>query len=173
MENPQEEENPPVEEEASAEGEKASNKEEDYKEKYYYLAAEMENLKKRHGREREELLKYGTERLIKALLGVVDDLERAVQAIEKDEREDIKNIHQGIDMVKVQFLTILKEGGLQAVEALGKVFDPHFHEAVGRRKDEDKKDNEILEEYQKGYLLNGRLIRPAKVAVVKNEPDKE
>ena len=142
---------------------------EDYKSKFYYLAADMENLKKRHQKDREEFLKYGTESIIKDLLEVMDNLERTLDAIRGDCTEKIKNIYTGINMVKEQFLNVLKNNGLTAIESMGQKFDPNFHEAIGHREDQEKKDGDIAEEYQKGYTLNGRLIRPSKVIVVKNK----
>ena len=71
-------------------------------------------------------------------------------------------------MVSNQFLSILNKSGLKTVQAKGEIFDPQYHEAVNQELAEDKKDQEIIKEYQKGYILNGRLLRPAKVAVAKN-----
>ena len=145
---------------------------EDYKEKYYYLAAELDNLRKRHERERENLLKYGTERMVKGLLEVVDSLERGLETIRDDADEKVKNIYAGMEMVNKQFLDVLEINGLELVESLGKMFDPNFHEAMGHREADGKEDGEIVVEYQKGYLLNGRLIRPSKVVIVKNNSKK-
>lgn len=145
------------------------NKEaEDFKNKFYYLAAEMDNLRKRHEREREQLIKFGNEKVLSGLIEVVDNLERTLTAIEKDEDEKVKNIVVGIDMVRKQFMDTLKNNGLEIVEAVGKEFDPNFHEALAQQPAEGKKDGEVILEYQKGYLLNGRLLRAAKVVVAKN-----
>ena len=153
---------------SKGDGTEEEQEEKDYKEKYYYLAAEMDNVRKRHERERENLLKYGTERVIKGLLEVVDNLERGLEAIKDDTDEKVKNIYAGMEMVNKQFLDVLKIQGLEHVESLGKTFDPNFHEAIGQKEVKDKDDGEIVFEYQKGYLLNGRLIRPSKVVIVKN-----
>lgn len=139
----------------------------DYKEKFYYLAAEMENMRRRFEKEKSDLLKFGNERVLSSLLDVMDNFERTLDAIEKVEDEQVKNIHVGIDMVKKQFLDVLEKNGLEQVESLGKIFDPNFHEAMGQQPSEDKEDNEIISEYQKGYKLNGRLLRAAKVIVAK------
>lgn len=142
--------------------------EENFKEKFYYLAAEMENMRKRNERERENLLKFGSEKILKGLLEVVDNLERTTQAISTDEDEKVKNIYTGIEMVSNQFLDVLKQNGLEPVKTVGEQFDPNFHEAMSQQAQEGKDDNEIIMEYQKGYVLNGRLLRAAKVVVVKN-----
>ena len=142
--------------------------EEDFKAKYYYLAAEMENARKRNERETQNLLKYGNEKILSSLLDVVDNLDRTLQAITNDEDEKIKNIAVGISMVSTQMTDVLKSNGLEEIECVGKVFDPNFHEALAQQPAEGKEDQEILSEYQKGYILNGRLVRAAKVVIVKN-----
>lgn len=144
-------------------------KEEDFKEKYYYLAAEMQNMKKRFDREKENIVKYGSEKILSGLIEVVDNLDRTLDAL-KDETDDkVKNIVTGVDMVRTQFLDVLKENGLEVINAVGEEFDPNFHEALAQQPAEGKKDQEVLSEYQKGYILNGRLLRAAKVIVAKND----
>lgn len=147
---------------------KTPKKEEDFKAKYFYLAAEVENMKKRFDREKENLLKFGNERVLSALVGVVDNFDLTVNAIKNDNDDKVQNIVKGIEMVRGQFLDILKQNGLTTVESLGKVFDPNFHEAVAEQAAPGKKDQEVVVEYQKGYVLNGRLLRAAKVVVAKN-----
>lgn len=142
--------------------------EEDFKAKFYYLAAEMENLTKRHERERQNLLKFGNEKILSSLLDVVDNLDRTLQAITNDEDEKVKNIAVGINMVSTQMTDVLKSNGLEEVESVGKIFDPNFHEAMAQQPAEGKEDQEIISEFQKGYVLNGRLVRAAKVVIAKN-----
>lgn len=158
---------PELQEEANA-SDKAQAEAEEFKSKFYYLAAEMDNLRKRHEREREQLIKFGNEKVLSGLLDVVDNLERTLVAIESDEDTKVKNIFVGIDMVRKQFMDCLKNNGLEIIDAVGKDFDPNFHEALAQQPAEGKNDGEIILEYQKGYLLNGRLLRAAKVVVVKN-----
>jgi molecular chaperone GrpE len=141
---------------------------EDFKNKFYYLAAEMENMKKRHERDMQNQIKYGNEKVLKGLIEVVDNLDRTIQAIANDEDDKVKNIHVGIDMVKKQFMDTLQANGLEKVEALGKTFDPNFHEAMAQQPAEGKEDDEVIQVYQEGYTLNGRLIRAAKVVIAKN-----
>jgi molecular chaperone GrpE len=143
-------------------------KEEDFKAKYYYLAAELENMRRRNEREKENLLKYGNEKVLSGLIGVVDNFDLSVNAMRADNDEKVKNIVKGIDMVRNQFLDVLKQNGLVQVEALGKKFDPNFHEALSQAPAEGKEDEVVLQVYQPGYTLNGRLLRAAKVVVVKN-----
>ena len=139
----------------------------DFKEKFYYIAAEKENMMKRFEREKENLLKYGSEKILSGLLSVLDNLDLTLNAISNDEDAKVKNIFVGIEMVKHQFVDLIKSNGLQVIEAVGKNFDPNQHEALMQREEEGKEANIVLEEIQKGYILNGRVIRAAKVIISK------
>lgn len=141
----------------------------DWKSKYYYLAAEMENGRKRFEREKENLLKYGSDKILGDLLDVVDNFERTVDMLKPDQDQKVKNIVVGLDMVRKMFLDSLGKHGLSQLESLGKDFDPNFHEAMGQEYSEGKRPNEILKEYQKGYVLNGRLLRAARVVVASDK----
>ena len=143
-------------------------KEEDFKAKYYYLAAEMDNMKRRFDREKENLLKFGNEKLLSSLIGVVDNFDLTVAALKNDNDDKVQNIVKGIEMIRTQLLDSLKQNGLTQVEALGKTFDPNFHEAVAQAPAPGKEDQEIITEYQRGYILNGRLLRASKVVVANN-----
>ncbi|MBF0300406.1 MAG: nucleotide exchange factor GrpE [Oligoflexia bacterium] len=161
-----------IEEKADEKIENIANKakereSEDFKNKYYYLAAEMDNLHKRFQREKESIIKFSNERMLLDLIDVMDNFERTLQTINKDNDEKVKNITTGITMITNQFATILNKYGLSPIKSLGETFDPNFHEAVAERETENNKEQEILEEYQKGYILNGRVIRAAKVVVSK------
>lgn len=152
--------------ESLSEGNGAGEGEEsEFKKRYFYLAAEMDNLTKRFQREKEGIIKFSNEKLLIDLLDVMDNFDRTISAIGLDSDPKVKNITVGIQMVRLQFVEVLKRYGLAEIEAIGKKFDPNFHDAVAKRFEEGKEDDEILEEYQKGYLLNGRLIRAARVAV--------
>ena len=153
-----------IEEENVAE----QKKEEDFKEKYYYLAAEMQNIQRRFDKDKESLLKFGNEKIMKDMLDVVDNFERALDFIEKDEDEKVKNIIVGIEMIQKLFMETLKKYGLTQIEALGKEFDPNLHEALAQQPAEGKKDQEVMLVHQNGYTLNERVIRAAKVVIVKN-----
>jgi molecular chaperone GrpE len=142
--------------------------EESFKDKYFYIAAEMQNMQRRFDKEKENLLKYGSEKILRDMLDVVDNFERTLGFIETDEDEKVKNIAVGIDMIAKQFVEALGKHGLKKVEAMGEIFDPNFHEALAQQPADDKKEMEIIQVHQTGYTLNERLIRPAKVVVVKN-----
>jgi molecular chaperone GrpE len=141
---------------------------EDFKSKYYYLAAEMQNIQRRFDKEKEGLLKFGSEKILKDLLEVVDNFERTLGFIKNDEDEKVKNIVVGIDMITKQMLTTLEKHGLKQVEAIGELFDPNFHEAITTEAKEGTEDETITHVHQNGYTLNERLLRPAKVTIVKN-----
>ena len=129
--------------------------EDDYKEKYYYLAAEMDNLRKRNEREKDNLLKFGAEKILKSLIEVVDNLDRTIDATKDETDEKVLKITEGVEMIRKQFLDVLGNNGLEKVDAVGEVFDPNFHEALSQVQDDTKKDN-------------GRLLRAAKVVIAKN-----
>ncbi len=156
--------------EAMAEEKKAEKKEEvDFKAKYFYIAAEMDNFRKRMEREKENILKFGNERVLSDLLGVIDNFDLTIGMLTADQDEKVKNIVVGLDMVKKLFLDTLSKHGLTLVESVGKDFDPNFHEAVAQEYAEGKKPNEVIKEFQKGYILNGRLLRPSKVVVASDK----
>lgn len=159
--------------EAAAEAKEATTepkKEEvDFKSKYYYVAAELDNFRKRAEREKENLVKYGNERVLTDLLQVMDNFERTIDMLKHDQDPKVKNIVTGIDMVQKQFLDALTKHGLTPVQAVGKEFDPNFHEAMAQEYAEGAKPNHVIKEFQKGYTLNGRLIRAAKVVVASDK----
>ena len=138
-----------------------------FKEKYFYLAAEMENARRRFEREKENLVKFGNEKVISGLLTVIDNLDLTLQAVANEEDEKIKNIVVGVEMVRDQFLEQLKSSNVSIIETKGKKFDPKLHEALGQREEEGIEAGTILDEVQKGYVLNGRVLRAAKVMIAK------
>jgi molecular chaperone GrpE len=141
----------------------------DFKAKYYYLAAEVENMRKRFEREKENLLKFGSEKILSSLVAVVDNFDLSVNAMRNDEDEKVQNIVKGVDMIRNQFLDVLKQNGLTQVDSLGKIFDPNFHEAVAQAPAPGKDEQEVITEFQRGYMLNGRLLRASKVVIANNE----
>lgn len=148
--------------------ESIEKQDDDFKEKYFYLAAEVENMRKRAEREKENFIKYGNEKILSQLIEVVDNFDRTVDAIKEETDEKIAGIRDGIKMVRDQFISVLSTNGLEEVKSVGEIFDPNFHEAMAQQPAEGKEDQEIIMEYQKGYVLNGRLLRAAKVIVANN-----
>ena len=145
----------------------------DYKEKYLYLAAEMDNMRKRLQLEKEGVVKFGQERILSDLIEVVDNFERVVQSLKNDSDEKVKNIVIGINMVHKQFTDTLGNYGLEVIKTENQVFDPNLHEAISQEKREDLDDQVIISEVIKGYLLNGRVLRAAKVIVNIKDHNKE
>ena len=139
---------------------------EDFQSKYLYLAAELENQRKRFQRERENLFKFGGEKILSDLLKVIDNLERTIAAMEQDQDKKIQNISIGVKMVKKEFLDTLGRHGLSPLESLGQEFNPNLHEAIGE-KESTQESNRVIEVFEQGYELNGRLLRAAKVIVAK------
>ena len=124
--------------------------------------AEIENVRKRVEREKEDFLHHATTGLIRALLPTLDSLERGLKHREQD--VPVK-FYQGLELIHRELLEVLKRAGLEAVESEGKIFDPHFHQAVETVEAEGHRDQEIVEELQRGYRLKQRLLRPAIVKV--------
>ncbi len=124
--------------------------------------ADLENYRKRAGREKEELLNYGIKSLIEEILPVVDNLERALAHVGEDGDSAVV---EGIRMTHCMLLAALKKFGVTAVEAAGAPFDPTFHQAMTQVPTDEYPANTVVEEFQKGYLLKERLLRPAMVSV--------
>lgn len=117
---------------------------------------------------KENLIKYGNEKVLSSLLSVIDNFDLTVNSLKSDNDDKVQNIVKGIEMIRSQFIDTLKNNGLTEVESLGKQFDPNFHEAVAQAPAPGKENNEIITEYQRGFVLNGRLLRAAKVVVANN-----
>ena len=133
--------------------------------KYLRLQAEFDNYKKRSYREKLEFVKYANEGLILELLEILDNFERGIKAA--DQKKDFDLLHQGVDMISRQLHSLLESKGLVKIKTKGEKFDPHQHEAIEVTEADDAQEDVIAEELQSGYLLNGRIVRPAKVKVVK------
>src|SRR5574337_606341 len=129
------------------------------------LHAEFENYKKRVTRERSEFVRFANEGLILELLPVVDSLEHAVATARFG--GEVQGVAEGVDIILRLFQTTLEKAGVKPIEALGHEFDPNFHQAVAQVEATDGRDNIAVEEVRKGYLLEGRLLRPAMVKVSK------
>jgi len=147
---------------------KLEEKEKEAKEHYDRLlrmAADFENYKKRAVREKEEWTKFANEDLIKGILPFIDNLERAVNHSEKT--EDFQSLVEGIRLTVQQLLQTLGKFGVSPIESFGKPFNPAVHQAMLVVETDQHEPNQVVEEFQKGYLLNDRLLRPATVSVSK------
>jgi molecular chaperone GrpE len=133
--------------------------------KYLRTVADLENYKKRAIREKSDIIKYGNEELIKDILPFVDSLDRALE----HDTGDVQAFKDGVALIQEQLLCCLKKHGVERIETAGLNFDPNFHEALMQMESDKHEDNKIVSEMERGYLLNGRLLRPSKVCVCKNK----
>lgn len=136
---------------------------------YIRSQAEMDNIKKRFQKEKGELIKFSNESLIKQILPVMDNLEKAI--IHAQENDSYQALLEGVGLTLRGLKGVLVKGGMEEVKAVGEAFDPNFHEAISVQKDNSIQSGTVLKELQKGYTLNNRLIRPALVVVSKNTTD--
>ncbi len=137
---------------------------EDYKDKYLRLSAEFDNYRKRTMKEKAELIKNGGEKAISAILPILDDLERALQNMQK--ADDVKAMYEGIDLIHQKFLKNLGHEGLEKMNPVGEAFDTDFHEAIALvPAPEEAQKGKVLDCVQTGYKLNDKVIRHAKVVV--------
>ncbi len=141
--------------------------------KFLLAAADYENAKKRNAKDKEDFIKFSQERILKDLLPVLDNFERAVghattananASAYEDLRQNLKTVMAGVERVQKQLADILKNHGLKRVETAGQMFNPHFHEVVAHVPEEGKED-QIVDELEPGYTLHDRLLRAAKVRV--------
>ena len=140
---------------------------EEYLDHLKRLKAEFENYKKRMVKERQQIVTWAIEDLIKEFLPVLDDLERAIDSASIS--QDFSSLIQGIKMVYDHFKQLLKKKGLEEISAQGEEFDPNLHEAIMRIESDEHPDNVVVEEMRKGYKFKDRVLRPAMVKVNKRK----
>ena len=135
------------------------------KDKYIRLAAEFDNARKRHERERIDLIKFANSNILRELTSVLDTMAQALKMAH--DHKSVDKITHGMELVEGNLLKIMKEHGLKEIETKGVVFDPHLHEIVASREiDSDEgPEHVILEEVQKGYMYEDKLLRTAKVII--------
>jgi molecular chaperone GrpE len=134
---------------------------------YLRAHAEMDNIIKRNKKDKEEWIKYSNETLIKELLTVIDNLEKAI-AHSGDDRS-VQALREGVELTLKGLKSTLAKSGLEEIVSIGKPFDPNFHHAVSEQESEDIEPGVVLSEFQKGYILHQRLIRPAMVIISKEK----
>ncbi|MEJ2588789.1 MAG: nucleotide exchange factor GrpE [Deltaproteobacteria bacterium] len=132
---------------------------------YLRAKADTENMKRRFQKEKQDLVKYGTETLIKQLLPVADNLEKAIA--HSQEKVSLKTLQEGVNLTLKGFMDTLKKAGVAPIEAVGEPFDPNFHEAMSEIEAKDAEPGTVVNEFQKGYTLNDRLLRPSMVVISK------
>jgi len=138
---------------------------EDHKLTLQRIAADFDNYKKRVEKEREAFIKYASENLILKFLGVLDNLERALQNEKREEDPFVG----GVKLIHSQFVKVLADEGVEAIDQLGDAFDPYRHDCMMQEMNNDLDEDTITDIFQKGFILKGKVIRPAKVRISKKE----
>ena len=131
------------------------------------LKADFENTKKRLQREKEDAIKFANEKLLVEILPIVDNLDRAMASL--SEGHDPEKVKQGLKLAQEELHQVLESHGVKVVQALGEPFDPQLHEAVATVDSPEAKEGAVVDEVQRGYLLNGRLIRPSRVRIAQKK----
>lgn len=134
----------------------------EYQERYQRLLADFENYKKREEASKADFKKFAQSSLIEKLLPVIDNLDRALEKADEDDA-----FVEGVIMTRKEFMKILENEGLEEIESDGCEFDHNIHQAVLAEENDEVEENHIIETFQKGYKLNGRVLRPAMVKVSK------
>ena len=135
--------------------------------------AETENVRKRAEREREEAVKYGITSLARDIVGIADNLKRALESLPEDSEQTdarIKSLREGVSLTQQEFETVLTRHGIERIEALGEAFDHNFHQAMFEVETKDKEEGIIVQEIQTGYTMRDRLLRATMVGVSKKPP---
>ena len=172
--DPQQEDNTSVQAEITTLRQQLCAKEEEAKnnyERFIRQSAELDNFKKRNAREREEATRFATETLIKDLLPIIDNLERAIAHAAGGRNGN--PLVEGVEMVLKSCLDTLGKHGVRQIVAIGQTFDPTQHEAMAQVESDNQASNTVLEEYHKGYKLHDRLLRPTLVSVSKASKSQE
>ncbi len=138
---------------------------------YLRLNAEFDNLRKRTLKAHEEFTKYANEKLIQEFIDVYESLERGIENAKKADNKD--KLIEGMELVYKQFKSVLERNGLVPIKAMGEKFDHYRHEAMMQTLTDDHEEDIILEEFAKGYMLNGKVLRYSKVRVSKKKGSEE
>ena len=131
--------------------------------------ADLENFRKRLIKDKEDAVQFANQRLLKELVQINDNLNRALDA----SNTSLESFKEGIEMIQKQFTTFLKNQKVEPIEAMGKPFDPSLHEVMTQQESADHDENTVIQEYSKGYTLNGRLLHSAKVVISKKPAKKK
>ena len=142
----------------------------DNKDLYLRALADLENYRKRAQREKEDAIRFANDNILRNIIPVLDNLERAIEHA-RMATDDQGSLLEGVEMTLGQFHKVLEASGVTPVEAMGQPFDPNFHQAMGQIPTGDQQPNTVVQELQKGYLLNSRLLRPSMVMVAAALPE--
>ena len=156
--------------------ETTANKLEKSEEKLLRTLAEMENQRRRFEKERKEAFEFGGFNFARESLSLIDNIERAVTSFKNDEKlknnKDLDKIIDGIEIIKIDLISIFKKNGIELITCMNKKFDPNFHQAMLEVEDNTKEPGTVVQEIQKGYMMKERLLRPSLVGVTKKRDEK-
>jgi molecular chaperone GrpE len=138
------------------------------KDRYVRLYAEFENYKKRTGRENDEFRKYANEKVLKEMLPVLDNLERAIVHVKEAPEEGVGKLLEGVELTRKQFADVLARFDVTPIPARDRPFDPQVHQAVSQQETAEAADGTVVEELQRGFFYKERVLRPAMVVVARN-----
>ena len=141
----------------------------EYWDKLLRLKADFENAKKRFDKDKLETIKFANERLLTEILPIMDDLDRAMASL--SEGHDPEKVKEGLKIAQEELHQVLEQHGVQVVKSVGEEFDPKIHEAVAVVEVAGAKEGTVVDEIQRGYLLNGRLIRPSRVRIAQSKEE--
>lgn len=146
-------------------GEAASREAAANYDKYLRAVADLDNYRKRAEKEKSDAITFANEKLIEEILPVIDNFERALSHANGE--ENLESLKQGIGLISGQMAALLKKFGIEEIKAAGEKFDPAMHHAISEEESSEAEPGTVVREFQKGYLLKGRLLRPAMVAVAR------
>ena len=141
------------------------------RDKYVRLLADFDNFRRRAHKERQDIIQYGHENLVKDLFSTVDNLDRAIEHAHQSDGGDLASLLQGVELVQRELYAVLAQHEVQVIDAEGSEFDPSLHEAMAQVQDDSVAPNTVIEVLQTGYRLRDRLLRPARVVVAKSPAD--
>ena len=149
----------------------SESKSKEYFERLQRSEADFQNLKKRTEKEKDDTRKYALQEIIIGILNVLDHIERGIKAYKETDKENLDKVEvlKGMELIYKDLREVLSSHGLCEIECMGKEFNPFYHEALATVCSEETEDNTVVEEFQKGYILNDRVIRPSRVKVTKKE----
>jgi molecular chaperone GrpE len=137
------------------------------RDKYVRLLADFDNFRRRAHKDRQDVIEFGHENLVKDLLSTVDNLDRAIEHAHQNDGGDLGSLLQGVELVQRELYAVLAQHEVHVIDAVGSEFDPSLHEAMAQVQDDSVSPNTVIEVLQTGYRLRDRLLRPARVVVAK------